>query len=87
MVSEEVKWPVTVIDVSDPALKYVAPNLYELGCYVESWHSTEEGFADENDEDIVLTDALGRKLDGRIERLTVIELLVASGSDVNRGTQ
>lgn len=87
MVTEEVQWPVTVTIKGNPELNYDAPNSLELGRYVEFWNCTEDEFPDEHDEDIVLADALGRKLDGRIERLDVVELFVASESDVKRETQ
>lgn len=87
VIDVRIKWPVTISHKYEPEFGWDAPNLLELGRYVEFWNCSEDEFPDEHDEDIVLTDALGRKLDGRIERLDVVELFVASGSDVNLETQ
>jgi hypothetical protein len=71
-------WPVTVIDLDDPGFNLVADNEVDLIRYVEFWNVPMSAGADDG---LVLTDALGRQLGGKIDMIDGTELYVLPESE------
>lgn len=70
MIDPNIEWPLHVSDRLDPDHHHIAPDVKELGYYVEFWNSLLE--VDSNSWEIV--DAKGRRVVGFIECLEVRSL-------------
>lgn len=68
-IDPEIQWPVRAVASDDPTCFVEAADPVELCSYVEFWNSS---MLDGDDWDI--TDAAGRRLDGKIELLDLIWL-------------
>lgn len=68
-IDPDIQWPVRAVASDDPTCFVEAADPVELCSYVEFWNSS---MLDSDDWDI--TDAIGRRLDGKIELLNLIWL-------------